>query len=84
MKKKNKKIYKKTIRKTIIVSLFAFLLFLSAGCGGQEREITHEMVLSEDYSVSEIGRDITKMSSLTALYAGRKIFWSVISPGTKS
>ncbi len=84
MKKKNKKIYKKTIRKTIIVSLFAFLLFLSAGCGGQEQQVTHKIVLSEDYSVSEIGRDITKISSpygivcreediLVCDYSGNKI-----------
>lgn len=72
------------MKKTFIASFFAFILFLSAGCGGQEREITHEIVLSEDYSVSEIGRDITKVSSpygivcreediLVCDYSGNKI-----------
>ncbi len=72
------------MKKTFIASFFAFILFLSAGCGGQEREITHEIVLSEDYSVSEIGKDITKVSSpygivcreediLVCDYSGNKI-----------
>lgn len=52
------------MKKVISASLFALLLLLFAGCGGQpEREITHKAVLGGDYSVSEIGRDITKISS---------------------
>lgn len=52
------------IKKTIIFFLCTCLLCLLSGCGvQQEREVTHETILSEDYSVSEIGKDITKVSS---------------------
>ena len=52
------------MKKIIIAFLFVFSLLLFVACGGQsEREITHEIVPSDDYSVSQIGKDITKVSS---------------------
>lgn len=72
------------LKKTKITCLFILLLLLSAGCGGQEQQVIHEIVLREDYYASEIGRDITKISSpygivcreediLVCDYSGNKI-----------
>ena len=52
------------MRKTMFFFLWTCLLCLISACGGQsEREITHEIVPSDDYLVSQIGKDITKVSS---------------------
>lgn len=52
------------MKKISIFFLCTCLLCLISGCGRQqEREVTHEIVLNEDFSVSEIGKDITQISS---------------------
>ena len=66
------------------MSLFAFLVVLSAGCGQSEREVTHSSILNNAYTVSEIGQDVTQLSSpygivcreedvLVCDYSGNKI-----------